>query len=142
MSSTTYSTELRPDRFLRRVVTISGLLATALGLAILLVLPVPLWWRGAAAAVWTGVNVRELSHIYRGHKRCRRIRIGHNGDISVLSEQGTWSAANLVAGSVVLSRWAWLRFEFADGHRCAELLRGRAPENEQWRRLQVIWRHL
>ena len=142
MSSNTYSAELTPDPFLRRVVILSSLATTALGSVIILLLPISLLWRVAATVVWLSKNGHDLSLISKGHKRCRRIRISHDGGITIMTQGGVWAPASLVAGSVVLSRCAWLRFEFDDGHRCAELLRGCARENKQWRRLQVIWRHL
>ena len=142
MSSIKYSTELTPEPILRRVVIISGLVASTLGLATILLLPVAVLWRAVVSVIWLGVNGRELVLIAKGHKRCSRYRIQHDGDVYVQSQNGAWSLAKLAAGSVVLSRWAWLRIEFDDGRRGAELVRSRTPQNEQWRRLQVIWRHL
>jgi hypothetical protein len=39
-----------------------------------------------------------------------------------------------------MSRVAWLRLEFDDGLRYGELLTGNPRRDEQWRRLQLIWR--
>jgi len=37
---------------------------------------------------------------------------------------------------------AWLVLASPDGRRWLALLQGDSRESEQWRRLQVIWRHM
>lgn len=116
--------------------------AIALGLGMLLTLAVPTAWRVAAAAAWTAVNARQLHLIARGYMRCRRIRIASDGSATIQAPDGNWFAATMLAGSIVSSRIAWLRLAADDGQHFAELVRAKNAENEQWRRLQVIWRHL
>ncbi len=142
MSSHTYSTELSPDPFLRRVVILCGIAAAVVGLATILALSMPPVWRAFAALVWLIMNGQELVLIAKGYKRCRRIRIGHGGDVELLGPDGSWMPATLVSGSVVLRKYAWLRFKTREGQRCAELVRAKSTQNKEWRRLQVIWRHL
>ncbi|MDH3806240.1 MAG: hypothetical protein OEU90_12325, partial [Gammaproteobacteria bacterium] len=85
MSSHTYSTELRPESPLRRVVIIAGVAATVLGVVMILALSIPIAWRAAAAVVWLLMNTRELLEIINGYKRCQRIRIEHDGELAVLA---------------------------------------------------------
>ena len=108
----------------------------------IILLPIAVFWRVVIAVTWLAVNGRKMSLIARGHKRCRCIRIMERCQIAVMSPHGTWSPATLAAGSIVLSHYAWLRIELDDGLRYGELLRGCCRENQQWRRLQVIWRQL
>ncbi len=53
-----------------------------------------------------------------------------------------WQTAAIGNGCVVMRKLAWLRLKPATGARYHELLRRNSLESEQWRRLQVIWRHL
>jgi len=124
------------------VVKFCGLAATGVGLVLILTLPVTWLGRAVAACVWLLVNARQMRRLSNGHKQCQRIRIGHTGEVEVTTTDGCCLPATLVSGSVVLSRAAWIRLESDDGRRFAELLYARRPQNEQWRRLQVIWRHL
>lgn len=142
MSSHTYSTDLTPDSALRQIIVIVGLAVTVLGIVMIALLPVATPWRALGGVVWLTISTRDLFVIKKGHKRCQRLRIVHDGSIEVLAPDGCWFPATLLAGSVVLSRVAWLRFECDDGQRCAELMRGKCLRNKHWRRLQVIWRHL
>ncbi len=120
----------------------SGVAATVVGLVTIVLLSLPLTWRAFAALVWLLLNGRELALFSKGHKRCQRIRIEHSGDVELLAPDGNWTPATLLAGSVVLRRFAWLRFETRDGRRFAELMCCKTAQNKEWRRLQVIWRHL
>jgi len=142
VSSRTYSTELAPDPFLRRIVIAAGVVATALGTAIILTLPIQPAWRLLATVVWLLQNGRAMLLIAKGNQRCDRLRIAHDGEVSIMTSGQFRTSAQLVAGSVVLRSIAWLRFETEDGQRFAELIRRKAPQDKDWRRLQVIWRHL
>ena len=56
------------------------------------------------------------------------------GEVSVA---GTDSIRDLVA-----DRIGWLHLKTADGKQFAELICGDCRESDDWRRLQVIWRHI
>lgn len=142
MSSHTYSTELQPDPRLRRIVLVYGIIATAIGLVLLVTLPIAPSWRALAAVAWLLVNVRNLLVIANGYKCYQRIRIEHNGSVTLQAADGCWFPATLIPGSVVLSRVAWLRFRAEDGRKFAELVCEKNARNKGWRRLQVIWRHV
>ncbi len=99
-------------------------------------------FRLAGCVLWLIFSGRELLIIVRAYQRINRIRIDCSGHVGLRNSSGEWQAARLATGSVVLDRFAWLRIEACDGRRSVELLRGITRKNEEWRRLQVIWRHL
>ena len=140
--STTYSSELIADPRLRRLVLICGWAAMLVGAAICLALPIAWKWRLAASCLWMLISERELRVIAGGYKRYKGFRIDANGAVALLTRDGDWLPASLLAGSIVLPSLAWLRFKDQDGHHRAELIACKCPENKAWRRLQVIWRHL
>ena len=84
--------------------------------------------------------------ISSAHKRYRSVRIHSDGTAQLLDNSGEWHSATLCKECIVLSTFAWLKLKPAQGGTYCELMRGGARgnsrENQQWRRLQVIWRHL
>ena len=142
MSSTKYSAELVPEPGLRRVVMLCGASAMAGGLLSIAVLPVAWHARVLLGLCWGLVSGRELWLIAKAHKRCAGLRLDADGQVLVRDGHGGGTAATIEPGSVVLQRLAWLRFRTVSGHRHAELLRRKSMKNNDWRRLQVIWRHL
>lgn len=142
MSSSIFSAELQPDALLRRLVLLSGASLAVLGVALILSLPL----RGAVlfsgSVGWLIFCAREIFIVGRGFSYCRRMRISVGGEILMLDPDGEWQPARLLFGTVVLRRVGWILFETSDGRRFAELLRGRCRESDDWRRLQVIWRHI
>jgi hypothetical protein len=120
----------------------AGLSATTFGLALVAAMPVAAHWRVVGAVLWLLLSTREMHCIARGFSRCQRLRIAQNGDAEVMTPDGGWVPATLCAGSIVLPRLAWLRLRADNGQHFAELLRCESPRNKDWRRLQVIWRHL
>ncbi len=105
-------------------------------------LPAPGAVKLLGAAAWLLVGGRDLWLIAAGYKRCARIRLNHDGSVQVWSRNGRCVAATLAAGSVVTSGFAWLRIELTGDRNCRLLLRRNAAQSKDWRRLQVIWRHL
>ncbi len=108
----------------------------------ILATPLPIVWRLPAVALWLASNMRELVVLRRGQSCVDRLRLWQGGSARLRGPDGCWFPATLVPGSIVLRRIAWLRFEAEDGRKFAELLRCKGVQNESWRRLQVIWRHL
>ena len=142
MSSTPFSIELIPDSCLRRIVLASGALLTGVGILVISTLPVAPYWRWLGAGSWCFIGLRGVLAIASGYKRYRRIRIDSAGSVDLQDPGGDWMAVEIQAGSVVLQSVAWLRFRLPDGSGCGELLRGDTREDEQWRRFQLVWRHL
>ena len=142
MSSTPYFTDLELDALSRRIVVATGVGALLCGVLAIFNLPVAVSWKLCGTVAWGITGGRDLWLIASGYKRCTRIRLCHEGSVQTWSPAGRCAAAVLCAGSVVTDGFAWLRIEFRDGRRLGLLLRREASENKDWRRLQVIWRHL
>jgi hypothetical protein len=117
-------------------------LTTALGLWVILCLPIGRGFGAIAAVGWCLFGAYQAVDIANLHKRFSRLRIASDGSSEICTTDGQWHAATIGPGCIVLTHLAWLRLRLADGRRYRALLRGEARESKQWRRLQVIWRHL
>ncbi len=142
MSSSKYFADLLPDAGLRRLVELSGIVFALLGVLLLLSLPLHLGLTIPGAGAWLSFCAWELVLLRRGFDVCRRIRVMADGGLLLLGADGSWRAAHLVTGTVVLSRYAWIRCRTEQGQYCTELVSGNCRESDDWRRLQVIWRHI
>ena len=112
------------------------------GFVPILSLPIDIFLCAAAASVWCAVVSAQLGVISSAHKRFTRIRISCGGECELRNKDGEWEAAIIAGGCVVWSQLAWLRLQLPSGRCHLELVSGDVRESEQWRRLQVIWRHL
>lgn len=142
MSSNEYSAKLTPDPWLRIVVLTSGRLLCAAGVVMILTLHISAALRAAAALAWLVVGYVELRRTIRGFDYCSAIRVRCGGQIEIQNSDQDWVPAVLQSGSIVLQNVAWLRMQAGGGMPCSELLRGDARSSPDWRRLQVIWRHI
>ena len=142
MSSTAYFAEFKPDPHLRRLVAASGVLLGIAGVLVILLLPTDLWMRLAACVIWVVTSVREHRQLQRGWADCRALRFTANGELMVLGADQTWRAARQETGSVLLRKLGWIRLRDHRGVVFGELLSGDDRASPDWRRLQVIWRHV
>ncbi len=142
MSSTIFSSDLTPDPAARRVVIGTGVIAVIGGFAAIAGLSIGARWQVMLAAGWLLLGGRDLWLILQGFRHCTRIRVDPAGQLTVFAPDRCCAAATISNGSVVLRHLAWLRFRTSDGRQHAELLRRKSAQSEDWRRLQVIWRHL
>lgn len=142
MSLHAYSAELHPEPRLRRLVLGSGIALFIVGLLLISRLPVAAAYQSAIAVIWLGICTYEWLSLRRAYARSGILRIDAEGRIECRNGDGAWRAHGLRSGSIVLARFAWLRLAAADGLRYAELLCGDARESDDWRRFQVIWRHV
>ena len=142
MSSSKYFADLPPDPRLRRLVQLSGIVLAMLGVLLVLTLPLRPMATIPSAGAWLSFCVREFILLRRGFALCCRIRIMADGALRVLGPDGNWRVARLASGTVVLRRYAWIRCRIEAGQYCAELVRGNCRQSHDWRRLQVIWRHV
>jgi hypothetical protein len=133
---------LIPEPLLRRIVLGTGAGAAVGGVVTIALLPLDWSWRALLALLWAIVCSRDLWIIVAGHRRCSRIRIEQNGNMLVYASDGCCTAATICSGSLVLQHLAWLRFRSDDGCRHVELMRHKTAQDKDWRRFQVIWRHL
>ena len=127
---------------MRQIVVAAAWAAMSLGLITIISLPIDGLLRAAGSSVWLTAMGRELIVISSAHKRFGRIRIHSDGQVELHDNDGHWQAATIGNGSIVLPKLAWLRIKPASGGRYNVLLRRNSLQSEQWRRLQVIWRHL
>ncbi len=142
MSSTAYSAELKPDPRLRRLVAWSGVLLGIVGVPVILLLPLDLWVRLLACGLWVGGSFREHRQLRRGWIDCHALRFSADGAVVLLCADGTWRPASRKSGGVLLGNALWLRLQNSHGRVFGELLLGDARQSPDWRRLQVIWRHI
>lgn len=142
MSSTVYSAEFQPDPILRRVVLWSGVALALAGVPAIAMLPGHAGLRLAAIALWITWSIRDLVLLRRSWDACRGLRVADDGTVHVLDAGGEWRPACLESGGIMLRHWAWIRIRPAGGRVFAEPLRGRCEQGQDWRRLQVIWRHV
>ena len=112
------------------------------GLALLLLLAVATALKGVLAIIWVGLCGYEWLAFWQGYATGEKLRIAAGGLAERQRRDGTWEPASLRAGSVVLPRIAWLRVTPRRGRPYAELVGAANQGSEDWRRLQVIWRHI
>jgi hypothetical protein len=120
----------------------SGVLLFFLGLLLILELPIAGCYKVLIAVVWLGLSAFEWLSNRRAYAQNGILRIDAEGRVEWWDDDAGRRELGLRPGSVVLSRLAWLRLSAGDGLRYAELLRGDARESDDWRRFQVIWRHV
>ena len=127
---------------MRQIVVAAAWAAMSIGLITIISLPIDSSLRAAGSSIWLLAMGAELMVISSAHKRFGRIRMHSDGRVELYDNEGIWQPAAIGNGCVVLRKLAWLRLKPATGTRYHELLRRNSLESEQWRRLQVIWRHL
>ena len=142
MSSTEYSAALQTDPRLRRIVTGSGVLLGLIGILVILQLPVDSWVRVSACALWITSSIREYRQLQRGWAECHALRFSGTGDVAILGGDGVWHPARRESGGVLLRNVGWIRLRDHRGVVFGELLFGNERNSRDWRRLQVIWRHV
>ncbi|MDH3620751.1 MAG: hypothetical protein OER91_07660 [Gammaproteobacteria bacterium] len=139
---TAYSAEITPDPVLRRIVLRSGFLLGVAACLLILMLPAAWWVRGVLSIAWMATSWLEIRRLRRAWRACHRLRFSAAGDIEVLEADGQWYAASWIPGSVLLPGAGWIRLRNRHGASFGEFLRGDARRSADWRRLQVIWRHV
>jgi hypothetical protein len=142
VSSNAYSASLTPDPWLRILVLTSGRLLIAAGLVLILNLAVDTGLRFLGCLVWGAFGRFELKRLQQGFDACSAIRVDSNGEFSVLKNHDNWVPASLMTGSALLRKLGWMRLQDETGQVFLELIRGDARQSQDWRRLQVIWRHI
>lgn len=142
MSSPTYSSYLQAEDWSRIVVTVSGQLLAFTGFVIILTLDMPAALRALGCIAWWLWTYLEMDRIERGFANCRAIRVNSDRSLEVLNSEMECIPSRLLGGSMVLPNMAWIRYETGSGSRAAEFFIGDCRSSNEWRRLQVIWRHV
>jgi len=97
--------------------------------------------KAVVAAVWTIFSGRELLTHWRVYGRWSVLTLYANGETELFGQQES-CAARVLPGSIVLADIAWLRIRAENGQIWGELVAADPRESEEWRRFQVIFRHL
>ncbi|MGI9220989.1 MAG: hypothetical protein ACR2QS_08150 [Woeseiaceae bacterium] len=142
MSPRVFVAELTPDCALRKCLITSVLLTVAAGVWSISTLPIApeLCWLGSVG--WgLAVGVRS-GLIIRSQSRYCQLNFHADGSVLLLDLGGHWQSASWSRNSVILSNLAWIDLTMGGGRRFSGLFYGNSRESEQWRRLQVIWRHM
>ena len=142
MSSNAYFAEFRPDLVLRRFVQWTAAAVGAVGVAVIAGLEAPFSIRFGGAALWLAILVAQLRSLRCGWSSCAGFRVHADGTVAVLGPDGEWCRGQLEPDGVLLRRWGWIRIRTGSGRPFAEPLRGSCRDSREWRRLQVIWRHV
>ncbi len=142
MSSRAYVAELGPEPAMRRVLAVSAALAYLLGIATIFNLAIDARLAALGALIWSLHGGAQWFLIASAHKRFQRLRIHSDGTAELLGAGGDWHRATICKDCIVLPGIAWLKLALAKGGSYCELVRRESCGNEQWRHLQVIWRHL
>ncbi len=142
MSSIRYSAFLPASRVLRLFVLSSGLVLVAAGAALILSMPLALLPRLAGAGLWLIAGAYDVERQRRAYRRYRGLKLDCEGRLELLDRRGEWLAARLLPGSLVLRHYGWLRVRDERGRVFAEPVRGHCRDSRDWRRLQVLWRHV
>ena len=140
MSSAGFEAGLVPMRTCRRFLVLLSAGATLAGVLLILDMPLLPGPKGLFAALWLGAGLAEARAQCRGMRRISRFRISADGSLEGQAPDGGIEALQLMSGSVVLARMAWLRVRFSDGTAYGELLTGDGRVNDDWHRLQLVWR--
>jgi hypothetical protein len=141
-ASTSFSADIAPDARLRRLVLLSGALLFLAGLACVILLAVSTGLKGLITLIWVCICGYEWLAFRHGYATGGVLRIAAGGSVDRQCSDGTWQPARLCPGSLVMPRFAWLRVAPAGARPYAELVIAAGHETEDWRRLQVIWRHI
>jgi hypothetical protein len=118
---------------------LSAAVAAIAGFALILHLPLNGGFRALFAVLWIAHSAREIQIWSLAAVRVARIRFNQMGDVWVTDRNGGVSPVELLSGTLVTRRLAWIRVRFADGRKYGELLCGNAVKDKQWHRFQLIW---
>jgi hypothetical protein len=127
---------------MQHVVVMSGVLMGLLGQLMIWLMPITAGWRLLACVACLAMVSSELYRMRRAWARYSCARVGHDGAAALRNADGQWQPAELLPGCLLLRRVGWLRLRAGDGGCFAALYRGHCRHNTDWRRLQVIWRHI
>lgn len=121
---------------------LSALAFALLGLVIILTMPLPAWSRSVAVFIWLGYSTLGGLTLSRHYQRIVGYRLYADGSIDLTHRDGSHSTGRLAAGTVLLPRLGWLRVRGSGRSAWGELVVGDCRTSEQWRRFQVICRHV
>ena len=142
MPSNEYFAEFTPDRDLRRFVQWSAAAMALAGVAVIVSIDSPIAARLCAVVVWCAILASQVGALRKNWDQCAGFRVHADGSVEVRNVAGEWRPGKLEPDGVLLRRWGWIRLRQGSGRPFAEPLRGSCRDSREWRRLQVVWRHV
>lgn len=142
MSSNVFSAELPLEPALQRIVIVSGASMGLCGQLMVWLMPIAAQWRLLACVACLAVVAFELYRMAQAWRCYSCARLNHDGTAELRNADGHWQPAELLPGCLLLRRIAWMRLRTRDGASVTALFRGHCRHTADWRRLQVIWRHI
>ena len=142
MALNAYSAELQVDPILRRFVILSGIGLLLAGVAAAMTLPVPPPQRAIVALAWAAWTAWSIWRLNGRWGTYVALRVSADRRVRLCDRNGEWRDATLVPGSILLQDWGWIRLRTGGGLAFAEPLSASRQNRRDWRRLQVIWRHI
>ena len=142
MSSIEYWADLHPDKCLRRAVLVSGIALLVAGVVMISMLDLSKILKVVGGLAWAGISAHRLWQYARAYALNGKLRIRADESLEIEGPDGQRHRARLCSGSFATRRFAWLRVAPANAAAYGELLRGDSRQSEEWRRFQVIWRHI
>lgn len=140
--SSRYCARIRADAAARRCVLASAVMLASAGSLLLLQLPVAWPLRMLAGfACWT-LSGLELWRTWRRYRSVAAFRLHADGSVDIEAPDGRCRAGEIAPGTVSLTNLAWFRCRGANGRAYAELIVRNTQERDDWRRFQVICRHV
>ena len=118
---------------------LSGIMIAALGCLLVFQMPLTVLVRMSLLVLWLATSAFELYVHSRAASQIASIGLNDRGQIWVRNCAGERLAAELLPGTVVLGRLAWLRLRLDSGKKYAEFLRGKSTTDPQWHLFQLIW---
>ncbi|NNE59745.1 MAG: hypothetical protein HKN35_02495 [Woeseia sp.] len=114
--------------------------AVAIGALIIVHAPAPAELRAPALALWLAFEGHEIYSFARNAGQIDALWFSGPDRIRGRLSPGQWLDLKIQLGSVVRSRYLWLRLATGDGTRCDILLLRASLSAQDWRRLQVLLR--
>lgn len=119
---------------------LSGLAAMLIGMVIIVLLEVPIWWRWIIGVLWLADCLSGLRNLAQGAQWAHQIALDSSGGVDVLTAGGRTERAELRSGTVVLSNFAWLRIGTCRGRQYSGLFIRKRTSPADWHNLQLLWR--
>jgi len=142
LSSNIYSARLSADEWSRSVVKGSAIVLFVVAALLIVNMPLAIPARIAVGLCWGVIAYAQMRRHALGYRSYRDIQVLAGGELRLQNMQLEWVSGELRSGSVLWRRIGWLCIDTQDGGRFAELIVGRRQSAREWRRLQVIWRHI
>ncbi len=113
---------------------------TGIGAALLAVTSLPPLSRFLLLVLWLVDCGWALRRLRQGWRKAGRLRLTSDGQVQLVADGISPVCVSLRTGSVVMRRFAWLRFARPGGPVRAELFLAAYSESRAWQGFQLIWR--